>query len=99
VVRDGVRAYAREFPRAADVLLLGEVGDSSAAFDRRDEAALYARYGIPEYWVVDPVADEVLAHRESGAVGYATVRRHGRGDAWTSPTLPSIAVTGADVLG
>jgi Uma2 family endonuclease len=35
------------------VLLIIEVADTSLAFDRDVKAALYARSGIPELWIVD----------------------------------------------
>lgn len=37
-------------PRCADLVM--EVADSSAAYDRGEKASLYARYGLPELWIV-----------------------------------------------
>ena len=36
-----------------DTLLVIEVSDSTFAYDRKIKAPLYARYGIPEYWIVE----------------------------------------------
>ena len=44
--------YLNEHPRAQDVLLLVEVSDSTAQFDRKTKVPLYARHGIPEVWLV-----------------------------------------------
>ena len=44
--------YLHEHPRAQDVLLLIEVSDSTAQFDRKTKVPLYARHGIPEVWLV-----------------------------------------------
>jgi Uma2 family endonuclease len=44
--------YLNEHPRAQDVLLLIEVSDSTAEFDRKIKVPLYARHGIPEVWLV-----------------------------------------------
>ena len=44
--------YLNEHPRAQDVLLLIEVSDSTAQFDRKTKVPLYARHGIPEVWLV-----------------------------------------------
>ena len=44
--------YLSEHPRAQDVLLLIEVSDSTAPFDRKTKVPLYARHGIPEVWLV-----------------------------------------------
>ncbi|MBK6596539.1 MAG: Uma2 family endonuclease [Proteobacteria bacterium] len=61
----------REFaPRQADVLLLIEVSDSSLTFDRRRKVPLYARYDIPEVWLLN-IPDRCLeVMREPGELGY-----------------------------
>ncbi|MGH8227973.1 MAG: Uma2 family endonuclease [Steroidobacteraceae bacterium] len=45
--------YSRSHPAPAHVLLLIEVGNASAQFDRDVKAPLYARHAIPEVWLVD----------------------------------------------
>jgi Uma2 family endonuclease len=45
--------YEAAHPVAADVLLLVEVSDSSARYDREIKLPLYARHGIREVWIVD----------------------------------------------
>jgi Uma2 family endonuclease len=45
--------YAAAHPSAADVLLLIEVADTSARYDREIKLPLYARHGVPELWIVD----------------------------------------------
>ena len=45
--------YTPALPGPADVLLVVEVADSSVTYDRTVKLPLYARFGIPEYWVVD----------------------------------------------
>jgi Uma2 family endonuclease len=45
---------------AADVLVAVEVvSPESAIRDRRDKSVLYALAGIPAYWVVDPLGEQV----------------------------------------
>lgn len=58
-----LRARALNVPTAAEVLLLVEVSDTSLAFDLGRKAALYARHGIPEYWVVDVTNRLHYVHR------------------------------------
>src|SRR5688572_29364106 len=52
-----VAVVSRDEPRTTDhpahATLLIEVAASSLRFDRGTKAALYARAGVPEYWVVD----------------------------------------------
>ena len=45
--------YADAHPVAADVLLLIEVSDSTARYDREIKTPLYARHGVAEVWIVD----------------------------------------------
>jgi Uma2 family endonuclease len=45
--------YAGAHPTAAEVLLLIEVADTSARYDREVKLPLYARHGVPEVWIVD----------------------------------------------
>jgi hypothetical protein len=49
--------YAHALPTAADVLLIVEVSDTTLDYDRGEKLRLYARHGIPEYWIVDPEID------------------------------------------
>jgi Uma2 family endonuclease len=56
-----------------EVLLLIEVAASSLGYDRGRKAGLYARYGVPEYWVIDANQRNAWIHREPGPSGYATV--------------------------
>lgn len=51
VLQDGVRL--QRSPRADEVRLVAEVSDSTIGLDRNTKAALYARAGISEYWIVD----------------------------------------------
>lgn len=55
-----------------DVILAIEVSHSSFAYDRGLKARLYARYGVPEYWVVDVKRRRTFVHtepRDDGAWG------------------------------
>ncbi len=60
-------------PIAGEALLLIEVADASLAVDRTVKADLYARAGIPEYWVVNIQEQSVHIYREAGPTGYATM--------------------------
>lgn len=45
--------YGSGLPTAQDALLVIEVADSTAAYDLRLKSRLYARHGVPVYWVVE----------------------------------------------
>lgn len=56
--------YAGALPTPADTLLIVEVSDSSARYDRQIKLPLYARRGVPELWIVDLDAKLLRIHRE-----------------------------------
>ena len=45
--------YLGRLPEAEDILLLIEVCDTTLRYDQAVKAPLYARFGIPELWLVD----------------------------------------------
>jgi Uma2 family endonuclease len=62
VVRTEDASSAEHHPRTA--LLVVEVAGDSLRFDRRAKASLYARAGIPEYWIVNLGDSAVEAYRD-----------------------------------
>jgi Uma2 family endonuclease len=56
--------YQANHPGAADVLLLIEVSDSSLAYDRGRKLALYAKFGVPEVWIVDLAGAAIEIYRQ-----------------------------------
>jgi Uma2 family endonuclease len=53
LARGGPRSYLTRHPGASDVGLVIEVADSSLLRDQRDKTRIYARGGIPCYWIVN----------------------------------------------
>jgi Uma2 family endonuclease len=53
VIRGDRREYLGNHPTPSDVALIGEVADSSLAYDRGIKKRIYARAGIPIYWIVN----------------------------------------------
>lgn len=88
--------YSRAHPCTA--LLVVEVADTSLHKDRGIKASLYARGGIPEYWVVNLVDDVIEVHTTPEASAYGTVARYGRGDAITLVAFPDLDIAVQDIL-
>lgn len=57
-------------PNPESIALLIEVSDSSLFDDLNKKAALYARAGIPEYWVFDTSSKRLHVHRKPAAGSY-----------------------------
>jgi Uma2 family endonuclease len=93
------RAYAGSLPIPEDVLLLIEVADTSLAYDRNVKLPLYARFRIPEVWLVDLNGGIIERHTEPSEAGYRLLRRAGRGESLESAVLPVLVIPVDAALG
>lgn len=91
--------YAEQHPTEEDVLLVIEVADSSVEYDRQIKAPLYARNGIPEFWLLDLGRDHLVVYRDPTGDGYATTRVVRRGEAISPLAFPHLVIPVADILG
>ncbi len=91
--------YAAGHPTSEDVLLVIEVAETSAEYDRQVKVPLYARAGIPEVWVVDLAGEAVEVYREPAGNSYRQMRRLGRGETVSPEALPNLALAVDDILG
>lgn len=64
--------YASKHPRPKDVFLLIEVSDSTLDKDRKIKLPLYAKAGIPEYWIINIPKKQIEVYREPTDKKYAT---------------------------
>ena len=103
VVAGAVRDYRDGHPQSA--LLVIEVADSTLAFDRDVKGSLYARSGIPEYWLVNLVDACVEVHRDPRVAPHArlgwlyrSVERAGRGDSIAPLSRPQARIPVFDLL-
>ena len=78
--------YRNALPSAADTLLIIEVADSTFEYDREIKLPLYARYGIPEVWLVDLHNAKLDVYREPGSKGYRKLLQPARQET-VSPAL------------
>jgi Uma2 family endonuclease len=76
----------------AKVRLLIEVSDTTLDIDLGRKAALYARCGVPEYWVVDVEGKIIHQHWAPGPEGYAERREIGFGRQILGATLGGVVV-------
>ena len=90
--------YTTANPTPADVLLVVEVADATAAWDRDVKLPLYATAGIAEAWLVDLSAGVVEARTEPAVGGYGQMRRLGSGRSLAPLALPEAALSIDDLL-
>ena len=74
VLSKGMREYLTlGTPPVDDVRLLVEVSDSTLEYDLNRKAALYARAGVVEYWVLDLPNRRLHVHLDPSEAGYGRV--------------------------
>ena len=81
------------------MLLIIEVADSSLNYDRNVKRALYARHGIPEFWIVNLAANQVEVCRSPEGGQYASITRVARDRVLEPQLLPGVAIPVAALLG
>jgi Uma2 family endonuclease len=90
--------YTSAHPGAADVLLLVEVMDTSARYDREVKIPLYARAGIPEVWLIDLQQGWIEIYLRPSPNGYRQILRPERQEQIILSRLPDVKVTAADLF-
>ncbi len=103
LVHDSPRDYGDAHPATA--LLVVEASESTLSFDRTTKARVYARAGIPEYWIINVQARCVEVHRDPvrGAPPqkeprYMTLTVYKPGESITPLAMPQQAVAVADLV-
>lgn len=91
--------YATAVVAPADVLLTIEVSQSSLGFDRTVKAGLYARGGIPEYWILDLTSRTLIRHAEPVAGRYQAVDTIATEEPIAPRLLPVCVLTLIDMFG
>jgi Uma2 family endonuclease len=91
--------YACAHPAAADVLLLIEVADTSARYDREIKLPLYARHGVCEVWIVDLNARLVRFFRSPTDDAYTDITASETPGPTPVAALPGVALDLAGLLG
>ena len=74
------------------VALAVEISDSTAAFDLKEKAALYASKGVPEYWVLEIPAATLHQFWSPAESLYRESRSTPVGERIESITIPGLAV-------
>ncbi len=78
-----------KYAQADQAVLVIEISVSTVKSDLTVKSRLYARGGIPEYWVVEPKTRKITVHREPRADGTWASLTVLEGDAYVSPLFSS----------
>lgn len=91
--------YATSHPRPQHVLLVIEVAETSADYDRQVKMPLYARAGVPEVWLVDLEGQAVEVYRKPAGGTYEDMRRLQAPHRLSVEALPRAEVAIEEILG
>ena len=90
---DDVRPY---FPQ--DIFIVVEVADSSLRYDSGPKLARYAAAGIPEVWIANLRAREVIAHTNPSGSEYTSVRTYRPGESISPEAFPDVSLAVDDFM-
>ena len=84
--------------RGADTLLVVEVADTSLKDDLGDNAVLYARHGVREYWVLDLANGVTHVHALKSDGSFAAPRIAPAGERLSATFATGVTVRLSDIL-
>lgn len=92
LLRSRPEGYGERLPRAQDVLLVIEIADSSVEQDLTIKSPRYARYGVPEFWILARQGARLIVLDQPSADGYQRHREYGADDVVSPNALPRVRV-------
>ncbi|MCL6447239.1 MAG: Uma2 family endonuclease [Armatimonadetes bacterium] len=65
IAKDRLQIIEREKVKGAPDLIIEILSPSTAYYDLKKKAIVYARHGVKEYWIVDPEDHSIEVHQEA----------------------------------
>ena len=91
--------YGSRHPVAEDTYLVLEVSDTTLRYDRDRKLPLYAKSGVPEVWIEDLEANQILVYRKPRGKRYLTSMIFNRGQQISLGAFPEISFNVDDLIG
>lgn len=102
VVKGSARDYVDRHPGSEHALLVVEVADTTLRLDRSRKGSLYARFRLPDYWIVNLTDSRVEVFREPEGEGanaaYSVSDVLGKGESIAAMSVPNAPIQVADLL-
>jgi Uma2 family endonuclease len=89
LLNDRIRLFGPDMVENAPSLAVEIISPSSGAYDRVTKRNVFARYGVPEYWLVDPKEKTVTIHCDPRDGRYQTETVSS--DVAVSATIPELS--------
>ncbi len=85
------REFLQDWVRGAPDLVVEILSPATEARDRVLKLKAYARYGVGEYWIVDPAKQVIEIHRLAES-GYKPAAKRTSGEVVETPLLPGFTL-------
>jgi Uma2 family endonuclease len=96
ILADRLETLTRPRVEGAPSLVVEIVSPSTTTYDRVTKRGVYARYGVPEYWLVDFEGWTVIVFSDPKEGRYQLETEYG--DTAVSATIPGLSVDLADLF-
>ena len=90
--------YAGKRAQAEDSILVIEVSDSSLRYDHEIKLPIYAAALVPEVWIENLSANEILVYRDPDGEKYQTVFSRQIGESISPAAFPDLVFQVSDLL-
>ncbi|MCL0078158.1 Uma2 family endonuclease [Dehalococcoidia bacterium] len=90
--------YSPAHPGPEDILLVIEVAETSADYDRVIKVPLYARGGILEVWLVNLEGEAIEVYQSPSLEGYHEMETLRRGDRLSPSSFPELRLAVEEIL-
>ncbi len=97
IARERLEVSTRNNVRGAPDLVVEILSPGTRRTDELVKPKLFERFGVREYWVVDPELNTIKISRLSGTA-FVHAAELGAGDSLTTPLLPGFSVSLTDVF-
>ena len=84
-------------PRPGDLLLVIEIAATTLDYDRGVKTPLYSRFGVPEFWLIDPYERITWMHSNPNNGTWSSIVERGPSDTLSTPTLPGVSIRLAEI--
>ena len=75
VVANPYTNYFIHHPYPQDIYWLVEISNRSLKLDLEQKSVIYARNGVPEYWIIDLVNQQLIVQTQPNNSSYAQIQR------------------------
>lgn len=90
--------YPIRHPRGDEVMLIVEVSDTTLRHDLTRKRNLYARAGVPEYWVLDINGRRLMVHRHLAGGRYSQTAILADSESVAAPALDDVSISVSTLL-